>query len=1319
MKLNKISAEMVSRRPDQTAEWLNRLSRQVDIIEAEAESTKNNPYTLPIASAYTLGAIKVGSNLSITPEGVLSALAPVSYDYNLLFNKPQINSVTLTGNTSLHDLGIDIPTKTSELINNGADNTSTYVEHDELATVATSGSYADLINKPTIGNATLTIQKNSTDVGTFTANATSNKTIDISVPTRTSDITNNGADGTSTYVEADDLATVATTGSYNDLLDQPTIGDATLTIQRNGATAQTFTANSTTNKSVDIQAPIRVDLSNSTQTSAWHRSVIALCEVTTADKVEFNSFSGGKITFHRSNGLDGVAYIDVYIENAYSVAYTFNFSYTSNLNLLASTTAGITSTGFRPCVFKKDDVWYAGVEVYLSPAQYQHVFFDGECRGISIFGLDYYSPEHSSGGTSYPAEVLDQEVYDSIDFTKVVWKKETLMTKSLRLDDGTIKKGGAYTATLPNQSGTLAMTSDIGNATLTIQKNGTNVDTFTANATSNKTINITVPTTAADVGALPDSTKYAANLSLTINSSTFVVTGQLKDQDGNNLGSAQTIDLPLESVVVSGSYDSATKEVVLVLESGSEIRFSVADLVSGLQTEITVSNPLDADLVDDSTSTNKFVTSSDITTWNGKQDALTAGSNIQINGTTISATDTTYSAGSGIALNGTTFSADTSVVQEKLTAGSNITISGATISAADTTYSDFIGASSGTAGAAGLVPAPAAGDDTKYLSGDGLWKTVSQYSLPIASDTTLGGVKIGNNLTIDSLTGVLDATDTTYSAGSGITLAGTTFSADTSVMATNEVAQDFAVQEGSTQPVFEGMTPVQTFEWDVSDTVYRPIYQIDNTGWDYTNMDITVAYRITVTGTGIKSVTDVIDRWFNPISWPLTSALHKTLSTSAGTTGFRYLRAVYPTASYLNNTTYPIGQEIYMYNGTARHVLIEVFKTNSNVTWNTTKPSESIYKNSTTYQGTNSMDIYATRGWHFRKPANFTANNADAAVRISDYEPTVVGNSAILNGPTALVSGHLAFLAEDGKVYDISNTTKAISVGEAKMGFLAGGINANATMTSTYWRAIYRPNATQYGYFNHDTMALGDRVYLRCTMDSSGKIYSDNYLAKDMAPGYTWMPMGVMTASDTFYADVRFPMFYTLNSVGKITHVNGKKTTPDITITNTDPGEGVSLGEDEYIAVYGSPSMIGTSRLENGAVTTTKIDANAVTAAKIDFSTLNFGNYSNTEQDTGFTWLDGSPIYKKTITHTTGLAAGSNNVPHGITNLGIVVNKEIIGYDSVNSTTAQIPMATFSSSTPSGNSISAWTVTTTDVQIYSSFAYSNTVYITLYYTKSS
>lgn len=133
----------------------------------------------------------------------------------------------------------------------------------------------------------------------------------------------------------------------------------------------------------------------------------------------------------------------------------------------------------------------------------------------------------------------------------------------------------------------------VNDSTITIQKNSTTVDSFTTNAASNKTINITVPTTAADVSALPASTKYGASLSLTINSSTYVVTGQLKDQDGNNLGTAQTIDLPLESVVVSGSYDSQTKEVVLTLQNGSTIRFSVADLVSGLQPTLTAGNHID------------------------------------------------------------------------------------------------------------------------------------------------------------------------------------------------------------------------------------------------------------------------------------------------------------------------------------------------------------------------------------------------------------------------------------------------------------------------------------------------------------------------------------------------------------------------------------------------------------------------------------------------------------------------------------------------------------------------------------------------------
>ena len=57
-----------------------------------------------------------------------------------------------------------------------------------LATVATSGSYNDLTDKPAINNGSLTIQKNGVDVATFTANDSSTKTANITVPTDETDI---------------------------------------------------------------------------------------------------------------------------------------------------------------------------------------------------------------------------------------------------------------------------------------------------------------------------------------------------------------------------------------------------------------------------------------------------------------------------------------------------------------------------------------------------------------------------------------------------------------------------------------------------------------------------------------------------------------------------------------------------------------------------------------------------------------------------------------------------------------------------------------------------------------------------------------------------------------------------------------------------------------------------------------------------------------------------------------------------------------------------------------------------------------------------
>ena len=209
-----------------------------------------------------------------------------------------------------------------------------------------------------------------------------------------------------------------------------------------------------------------------------------------------------------------------------------------------------------------------------------------------------------------------------------------LGAKANSADLATVATSGSY-----NDLSNKPTIPTVNNATLTIQKNSTSVGTFTANASSNKTINITVPVSASDVSALPASTKYGASFTASINTTTYVMTLTLKDQDGNTLGTAQTIDLPLESVVVNGSYDSTNKKIVLTLQSGSTIDIPVGDLISGLQTEITSSNMLDADLVDDSTSTHKFTTASDISKLAG----IAAGAEVNVqsdwNQTTTTADD--------------------------------------------------------------------------------------------------------------------------------------------------------------------------------------------------------------------------------------------------------------------------------------------------------------------------------------------------------------------------------------------------------------------------------------------------------------------------------------------------------------------------------------------------------------------------------------------------------------------------------------------------------------------------------------------------------
>jgi len=103
------------------------------------------------AASTTLTKLKVGNTVYSVPQG---GGGGGTGDYTDLTNKPQINSVTLSGNVSLATLGIQ-PTIDS----NNKLSYSLLSGTPTLATVATSGSYSDLSGKPTIPDTSKCVEK--------------------------------------------------------------------------------------------------------------------------------------------------------------------------------------------------------------------------------------------------------------------------------------------------------------------------------------------------------------------------------------------------------------------------------------------------------------------------------------------------------------------------------------------------------------------------------------------------------------------------------------------------------------------------------------------------------------------------------------------------------------------------------------------------------------------------------------------------------------------------------------------------------------------------------------------------------------------------------------------------------------------------------------------------------------------------------------------------------------------------------------------------------------------------------------------------------
>lgn len=543
---------------------------------------------------------------------------------------------------------------------------------DSLATVAKTGSYNDLSNKPTIGNGTLTIKKNGSNVGTFTANATTNKNIDISVPTKTSDLVNDGSDGASQYVESNDLATVATSGSYNDLTNKPTIGNATLTIKRNDTNAGTFTANATTNKSINIAVPTKTsDLTNdgADGTSTYVEADDLPTVDTTYSSSSNNAIANSTVT----NSLDRNVMTNLAVDSTPSTTTVnlnntkTNLAYPSSsttssisLPVASSTQAGVMNSATFDAVTSNTNninaILNGAVAISnlpASPTQAQLTTAWENETGLtslinraSVYDVTnnkvwtYYTNDQTWHAASNTSQVTVNTFTNSSEGTI---KGSTNDGQVFAENDGTGSVNGWDALTSAVSSNTSKLATIAQGAEVNVQANWTQTNTSADDYIKNKPANL-----VQDASYVHTDNNFTTTLK---NKLDGIESGAEVNVQADWSQTDTTADDYIKNKPTIPTVNNAT---LTIQKNGTNVQTFTANSSTNKTANITVPTAV-SELTNDSGYATTTQLNNGLAT---KQDTLTAGDNIQINGNTISATDTTYTAGNAIDITNGEISAD-------------------------------------------------------------------------------------------------------------------------------------------------------------------------------------------------------------------------------------------------------------------------------------------------------------------------------------------------------------------------------------------------------------------------------------------------------------------------------------------------------------------------------------------------------------------------------------------------------------------------------------------------------------------------------------
>ena len=189
-------------------------------------STYNS--SLAIYSIYAYGGVGWSTPSTLARTGVIYDF---DYNQNVTFpNGVYAKTIAKTGGTSSQFLKADGSVDSNTYLTSHQD-LSAYAKSADLSAVATSGSYNDLSNKPTIPTVPSNVSAFTNDAGYLTAHQ------DLSA-----------------YAKSADLAKVATSGSYNDLANKPTIPSAVTVDSALSATSTNPVQNKVINTALGLKA---------------------------------------------------------------------------------------------------------------------------------------------------------------------------------------------------------------------------------------------------------------------------------------------------------------------------------------------------------------------------------------------------------------------------------------------------------------------------------------------------------------------------------------------------------------------------------------------------------------------------------------------------------------------------------------------------------------------------------------------------------------------------------------------------------------------------------------------------------------------------------------------------------------------------------------------------------------------------------------------------------------------------------------------------------------------------------------------------------